>query len=414
MQEREYRAYHILERVTHYSPILMEGGALTWYGLEHIIGHESKPFNWLSKLENVYGHELVGQEDKIKALADHIASSPSGSVATVLGPFGSGKTGFVFGLAEELISSGKMRREEIKHRAMNDLDWNKTYTVDDILRDNFPGEKDRKCVHPRLLILEEHERADKQTDEDAFTMLGLLLPEIPFLILTGESTLKDPQFFKLIGVDRSKIYSVEMDPITPESLKEALKRRMIFIFGDYAQGFDPDALFDPEFLDFLIPNTNPPVATYRDALLWISSMGQQAETILDLKGEQENQPAHINGDFYRKIRQARRSTMEPYEYSVKAGLHKLIRTTYDHSTSFQPLSYEKLIELGLYEGMGLDRTQRGRERELDRRMRSLLSEGNGAIVEVDKSELTKKKDSDRRFLPTVDTFLDARYNPILE
>lgn len=399
MTEREYPVF---EKVIHPSPILAEG-ALTWYGLNYIVSHHSDLFFWLATKRGI--RELVGQEDKTKALADHIVSSPSGSVATIIGPFGSGKSGFVYRLMDELISSRKMKEEEMHWVATTDRDWDKIYTIPDILGKT-------PSVAPRLMIVEENERMDKQDHENAFTMLGLLLPQIPFLILTGESTLQDPQFFKLIGVNPSNIYSVEMDPITPESLKETLKKRMMSIFGDQMQEFNPDLLFDPEFLSFIIPNTSPPVATYRGTLENISWMGRNAlgQGLVDRK--LRDQPAQINGEFYRKIRQDNLSRIEKsYIYTVTAGLHKLIRTTFDPSTPFQPLSYEELIELGLFEGLDLDGAERERHSKRNERLNSLL--GFGFVREVGDSKLTLKNNSDRKFIPTVQTFLDARYNPLL-
>ena len=401
MPERERRGYPVFERVTHLSPILAEG-ALTWYGLNYLTRHSSDPFFWLSTRSGA--DELVGEEDKIKALANHIDSSPSGSLATIVGPFGSGKTGFVYRLMDELISSGKMKEEEIQWVATSNRDWNKIYTITDILAKNPP-------VPPRLIVLEENERIQRQDHEDSFTMLGLLLPEIPFLVLTGESTLKDPQFFKLIGVDPSKVYSVEMDPITPESLKEALKARMLALFGEYAQSFNPDKLFDPEFLNYLIPNTNPPVATYREILGKIVGMAQYGlgEGLVDR--ELRNQPAQINGELYRKVWQDSPSGIEKsYVDKVTAGLHRIIRTTHNPSMAFQPLPYEKLIELGLFEGLDAPGEERERNGKRNERLRNLLLWD--VVKEVGDSKLTPKSNSDKTFIPTVKTFLNARYNPL--
>lgn len=403
------KVYPKFERTFHEKPVLVDG-ALTWYGLDYISNHPYGLFNWLAN-RYLSSEVAVRQETKIKSLAEHIVNSSPGSVATVFGPFGSGKTNFIYSLVNELDASGKIKLEEMHVIAVNNIYWNDVNSIEDLLKINSSftsAPVDTKSIPPRLIIIEENERADKETHQDAFVMMGLLLPQIPFLIFTGESTLKDPRFFELLGVKQNEVYQVEMDPVTPDSLKQAIKKRMTFLFGDQVSGFNPDSLFDPEFLNFLIPKTDPPSATYRDVFNIISYLGKKAKFEMP---KSEAHPALIDGNLYKKVREWDKdisnngSSQEDYEKLVASGIHKLICSINNSASYLQPLSYEQLIALGLHNGQSPEQIKSD-ERRHDR-LEHLVSAR--IIRKIGSSMLTERKISEELFLPTVETFLDAHY-----
>lgn len=405
MGERVYPKYEY-GRVTHRSPVLVDG-ALTLYGFNYITTQRNI-FHSLAKraLSEVV---VVGQDEQIEALVKHISTAIPGSVATITGPFGSGKTDLVYGLVDKLIASGNTKPEEIHRIEINSTDWDSVNSLSSILRRNSSfadGPVDILSIPPRLIIIEEGERADRETHETAFIMAGLLLPHIPFLIFTGEYTLKDPHFFKLLGIDQNNVYQVQMAPVTADSLKETMRKRMTYLFGDQVKDFDPNPLFDPAFLDFLIPRTNPPIATYREVLMIISELGQT-----ETPRSSEDLPALIDGNLYRSFYDFRPPyhNLKPDVGVFVSRIQELIRNTYTPTSYFQPLSYEQLITLGLYEGLdtkGLEREERRSDR-----LTSLLR--SKIIAVIGDSVLTERNNKERTFLPTVETFLNARYLPLI-
>lgn len=391
---------------------------MVWIRLYYITTHRYGLFYNLAR-SGLTNEFVVGQGEQIQALANHIIASPQGSVAVVVGPFGSGKTEFIYGLTNELTASGRMKLEEIHRVAINDIYWEDVNSIPSLLRRGVPGQirssfatepVDIISTPPRLVIIEEGERADKETHETAFIISGLLLPQIPFLIFTGGSTLKDKLFFELLGVDQDKVYQVNMDPVTPNALKEAMKKRMTFLFGDQVEEFNPDALFDPGFLDFLLPKTNPSIATYREVFNIILKLGNNATDWRLSSQSSEDFPALIDGDLYRRFHEFKSPyhNLRPNLAVVVSRIQELIRNTYDSASYFQPLTYRQLVDLGLYEGLDAEGSER--EERRSERLTSLILDS--IVEEVCVPKITRKKIQERTYLPTIETFLNARYLPL--
>lgn len=391
------------ERVYHDKPALIDG-ALTWYGLHYLANHSYNPFYSLAR--GGRSDLIIGIEPQIRSLSDHISTAPIGSLATISGPFGSGKTAFIYALLDELSTRGIMKPEEIHRIVLDDLRWSDVSGLDSVLSSLTTFGKDRYVnteeTPPKLVIIEEIDRSEKEQHENAFLLAELIRRDLPFLIITGGSaTLKDPNFFELMEVSSDQVYQVEMVPPTPESLKEVLKRDFAFLFGDNTPEFNPDRLFDPEFLDRALPNTHPPITTFREALSRVSDLAKSLRYPKDSSDEH----AFIDGNFYREfVKPTNDYVKDRLDIGFLIRLQELINSTYNPAVPFEALNFEQLTDLGFDEGI---------EGDIDIRKRNKkLKNHHQFLIEVDVSALTDKPESERRFLPTARTFLDARYNPI--
>jgi len=96
---------------------------------------------------------------------------------------------------------------------------------------------------------------------DTIARLWQNLP--PTVLLVGDHTLRNPDLLRHLP---GEIATVRMKPLDTEFFLHAVGLRVERFTGHKGE----IELFDPEFLAYLLPNTSPPVATFREtfSILW--------------------------------------------------------------------------------------------------------------------------------------------------
>lgn len=238
---------------------------------------------------------LVGQEQPRRQLVDIITKSPPGTVAVISESLGSGKSSLISMVRDSLINSGFATFEECLR--VNSIDLDEDISFDEfywsnILSDEKP--KDFQSVKPKALFIEEFDikSAFRHLQEGMRSASKFLGKDMPIMILSGDYSLRNSSLVNLINSPYEPIY-VSLDPLTPDMLKKALEIRLLHAFGEN-QKIDMDSLFEPEFLTYLIPNTDPPTSTMRTSLTIL----QDIASALARDMKKENQPAQFSGALY--------------------------------------------------------------------------------------------------------------------
>ncbi|MBI4098312.1 MAG: hypothetical protein HY426_04720, partial [Candidatus Levybacteria bacterium] len=296
------------------------------------------------------------------------------------------------------------------HRITQDTIYGESLTPEEILqtRTTFDPSKHMPDTMPRVVFIEEIERNnDPQANELSFRNISELRAGLfaPRIIVTGEDTLRDPRFFELIGADPKDVLQVDMPRLTGEILNEALRKRLVYLFGDQARGLNIN-IFAPEVLNALIPNTDPPIATMRDTFSYIKQLSEYFKFGDKEKAEKPveyDQPTFIDGQLFgRAIRSIHQGEVSPEQNA----LFQYIRAQYDPNFPFKPLMVEKLIELfGIDVDLSVEdpRKRALRERSLLQNLESI------GLMEVRDSKLSPKPILEREFLPTVESFVRAAF-----
>lgn len=298
----------------------------------------------------IFRRYFVNQERARGQLIDIITNSPSGTVGIVSEPLGSGKTALVSMVWDDLVKKRILKPYEIKR--INTTSLPEDISFDDLIKKSW-GEL-RPKARPKVLFLEEFDRKYplKDLHRKIDTANRFLGTDIPIMIFTGDYSLRNPDLIKRINSPYDP-HLIEMDPLTPETLKQTLRLRLQDTsIGSNARKIDMDYLFDPAFMSYFLPNTDPAVANTRTTLVLIQELA-------DSMGWSQ-QPAQFNADLYREyIAQRERQLgskenhrhvwqIDKYQGNrqlLVTRVHELIRQTYDPNKLFKPLSTADLVNL---------------------------------------------------------------------
>ena len=194
-------------------------------------------------------------EEQVASLTDFVRNAGAGDVAFLIGDRGSGKTHVLWALIERLIAEGICRREDIAR-----------YT-------GIINSSANQPEHPTVVVIDEFDQAfspdDSRTDRRfqkiSEQFRGRL--DSPIVIFAGsKEELRYPEFIAQAGIDLEAVYEVEIPHLTKDIFLEAMSERLRFSLGSEAATIDVGSAFDKEFLHWLIPNTNPQIATLLGAL----------------------------------------------------------------------------------------------------------------------------------------------------
>lgn len=229
---------------------------------------------------------FVGQERAYKELYEGITQSPSGTVVAITAPFGAGKDALMDVVTTDLVASGMIQQDEIK-RIHVDIDLEEGITFEEVVSERrrwaYAGKPSDENIHDhtRVKTLVVNEVAygwidnSKESLQKQLAIAGKFLgKEVPIMVLLGDYALEDPEIVGAVGSPHEPVI-IKLDPLTPDMLKETLRRRVAYALERLPEEIDVDAILDPEFLTALIPNTEYPIATMRTSLVVLESIGRR-------------------------------------------------------------------------------------------------------------------------------------------
>lgn len=398
------------ERTYHKHPIAVDG-RLSLYGLSYLL-RKNELFYWL---DSARPQLITGQDEQRAALVDFVKNSAPGSIATVRGPFGSGKTALAYSTVAELVRSGAVSPGAIHRITQHDITQHEGFNPDDALAPKtvFDQTKKEGSTFPRVVFLEEIERtSDPETNEASFRNVATMRDGMfaPVIVLTGENTLDDPRFFDLVGSNPDEVLQIEMPPFTEADLYDAIKRRLLYTFGDVAKDIDVNNIFDPEIINVLIPNTDPRTATPRDIFFFFEALSSYTEGLKYTAKPLLDKPVHIDfATFRRAMRQqlgfnrARIDRDKDASQLRQEWFWTFIRDNYDPEVPFKSFTLRELLKIMKDSGFALETPE---DTEDDWRfLYALRAELD--LMEVNNSKLSPKPLPDTEFLPSTEAFIKS-------
>ncbi len=351
---------------------------------------------------------FVGQEKARQQLLDIVTNSPSGTVAIISEPLGAGKSTLIHIVIDDLVESGAFSHEECIRLSARSLKEGMSYG-DLISTEMGKKPEDWQTTKPKVIFLEELDR------KETFAMLqgamkgasGFIGKATPVLVLSGDHSLRNPALIKDLNAPFEPI-RVALDPLTPNLFKKAFEARL-----RYALKMDPETkidinyLFDDKFLRFLIPDTEPPIATFRDVFAILQEMSQ----IFTDSSRKSNTLAQFSSSLYReytgKFRSTKRLaepwTNDPKIWHAVSWLHKGIIRAFSHRTPLQPIDVEYFKKL--YPGEDIS------DKEYPQILRSLAA--HAILVPVGIPYLKHEEERyPSPYLPSQRTILEALFNPL--
>ena len=278
---------------------------------------------------------FVGQKGPRKRLFDAITQSPAGTVIIISEPLGAGKSTLISVVRKDLERRGFASLDESKRTSNLHLDVGMSF-------DKF-SETEKITVPQKVIFIEEFDRKVPflMQQEKMKIAAGFIGNSIPIMVLSGDYSLRNPSLVGVINSNNEPTY-IRLDPVTPEMLKSAFELRLRYVLGKQVGKIDMDALFDREFMRYLIPNTNPSIATIRTSLVLLQNMVDNSK-LLKLDHE-ANKLAKFSGDLYEES-----SLREPYFYDAKtwhfvSWLHSYIGE-HDPNVPMEALKVSDFINL---------------------------------------------------------------------
>lgn len=241
---------------------------------------------------------FVGQERAYRQLYDAITESLSGTVIAITAPFGAGKDALFDAVIADLIDQGKIKGEEAQRVHIDyDLEEGKSFEETKRGFSWVAKPENPQSINPKVLAVNEVAYGwSFNTKESLQKQLGVagkfLGKEVPVMVLLGDYALEDSEIVGAVGSpNEPKI--IKLDPLTPDILKNTLRRRLAYSLERSPEEIDVDAMLDPEFLTALVPNTEYPIATMRSSLAVLESIGRK------LKPTEE--PLRISKELAREV-----------------------------------------------------------------------------------------------------------------
>jgi hypothetical protein len=205
---------------------------------------------------DIFTHREVEQRKILALLTD----GSKGATFAVSAPLGAGKTFLLKMIIEHLKAKNLIRESEVKDAIISI----RRLTAEAVtaLRGN------------KILILDE---LDRKEGRDA--MLNRLADageaitaSIPYVVLSGDQSLSDiGTWSQALGIQH-EVPVLNLEPLTPAFLLDALEKRAQFYTPAQSDGIRE--LIDREVLGYLVPPTDPPLATFRDVFALLMDIAQ--------------------------------------------------------------------------------------------------------------------------------------------
>ena len=350
---------------------------------------------------------LVGQENARRKLIEAITQSPAGTVVIVSAPIGAGKSSLMHMVWDDLVTSGKMREEEIRRiNAFNLRKGDEEKELDSLQWGWWPDSNKTKGISPKAVFVEEFDikQSNLETLQDKMrTLKKFLGREIPVMVLIGDNTLRNSDLIDELGSPREPVI-VDLDPITPDfaiefiksSLKRGLKREL--------SEEQVKNLFEPDFLERLIGKTQLSVASMRATLYVLQNVATEFDS-------QSGEPARFSKESYLKYAEKAGDKLYPplfWQVDQEEGdvrelvtvIHSLIRSADEKGIPVQPFTLDDLLR---YHPLGADLSEQG-HRTIDELIDKVL-------IPVGVPFANGAGKHPEPYLPTQSTILEAIYGP---
>lgn len=228
---------------------------------------------------------FVGQERAYQKLSSAITDSPTGSVIVLSEPFGSGKDALLDVVTTDLMASGRIQSDEVK-RIHGESDLEDGITFEEVVSGSrhwaYGGKPSEQDIQDRrkvkTLVVNDVAHRWGHSKEKLQKMLSIagqfLGTDVSRIIVMGDHALEDPEIVGALKSPHEPI-RIKLDPLTPDSLKAALRQRIAYVLECDPATIDTESLFDPDVLNALIPQTEYPVANMRGALVDLQGIGMK-------------------------------------------------------------------------------------------------------------------------------------------
>lgn len=345
---------------------------------------------------------LIEQERPRRQLIEIITKSPPGTVAIISEPLGSGKSSLISMVIDDLISSGYATYEECLRAPFPDADmdfdefyWSGTYS--------YEKPVNSQKIKPKVVFIEEFDRKSNfltlhQAMQRSREFLG---KNVPIMVLSGDYTLKNPALVQSINSPYEPVY-ISLDPSTPQILKRTLELRLRYALGEEAQEVDMDALFEPDFFNYLLPNTTPPIATMRESLVILQILGRSFK--------KRGQPAIFSWkSFVDVATELHDRNHEPFwkasskNWHFVNWLHEYIRNSYNPTIPMEAMTISDFKRLCPLTEIS--------DKEYPEFIRKLAEESTLQSVGVPYLH-DPKNPFPEPYLPSQSTFIDAAFRPL--
>lgn len=339
---------------------------------------------------------FIGQRRARKQLGEVITQSPSPAVVVISELLGTGKSALISVVQADFVKSGFATLEECLR--INHFKLQSSQSVEELYGSG---------IKPKVCFIEGFDRKTPFFDlqEGVRRTSQFLEADVPVTVLSGDYSLKNPDLVRLIKSPRDPIH-ISLEPLRAGLLKRAVGVRLGHALKISPAEIDTDFLFEKSFLDYLIPNTEPPTANMRTALTILQEMAD----VLGIYLDNQSQPARFSGSLYEEL--VEETEREIWLASVlkstktwhfMSWFHDYIDTKYEPKVPMRAMTVSELRSLYDFEGSS--------EEECRELLRDLARVG--LLVPVGIPYLKDPEDSlPEPYLPSQRTFLDAAFYPL--
>lgn len=318
---------------------------------------------------------FVGQERARRELRDVVFQSLPGTVVVMSEPLGAGKSFLIKTVVDDLDkeNSGKYLRMSGRRLAA----------------------RASETIARKAIFIEEFDIKEsfKKLQDIMRSVAAIIGKKESVIVLSGDYSLRNPALIGLID-SPEKLIHIDMDALNAEMLKKAFGLRLRQAFGEEIGEINIDELFDKEFMRYLIPNTNPPIATMRTSFAFLASMANVSEL--------SSSPAQFSGKLYNQYRSRREREFDPKAWHFVSWLHVYIRN-HDPNVPVEALRTSELVKL-----YGSDEISEGEfPKILEDLARHNVLKSVGVPYLQDENNPTPEP-----YLPSQETFLDAMFCPL--
>ncbi len=314
-------------------------------------------------LGHYYNRNLyVGQGEACRQLTDIIMHDKPGTVAIISEPFGFGKTSFVYTVIDSLVeagmSSGGWRRVWIDDLGTEFREFRKPddckkpdWTILDRTKIKSPVDDT-----PKVLFIEEFDIKISEAEiRTGLTQAGSYLgKDVPIIVVTGDYVLRNPELLKLLGSPFDPKY-VSLEPLSQEIFREAVLTRLrsategkandlqwndiLCVYDDEKESYEIklDDLFEPSIWELLIPNTNPPIALFRESFGILGGMFRDSSLYENLDSAPRVSRSAIRRAGFGKLVKT-----EVADFAQR--LYDFIRQSYKPGVKFESLTSTDLMK----------------------------------------------------------------------
>lgn len=358
---------------------------------------------------------LVGQENARRRLIEAITQSPEGTVIIVSSPIGTGKSSLMRMVWDDLVTSGKMRAEEVRRinafnfgkgdeeKEFDSLKWGWGWILGE-------GSNKTQKIPSKAVFVEEFDekQADLEHLQDKMRVLKKFLGrEIPVMVLIGDNTLRNSELIDELGSLHEPVI-IDPDPITPDFLMQFIKSSLERGLKRELSEEQVKNLFEPDFLERLIGKTQPPVANMRATLYLL----QYIATEFDSQG---GEPARFSKESYLKYAEKTGDKNYPplfWQIDQEEGdvrelitvIHSLVRKADEEGVPLQPFTLDDLLK---HHTLGANLSEQA-HRTVDELIDKVL------IYSVGVPFANGAGKHPEPYLPTQSTILEAIYGPHAE